>query len=322
MTAAAFADAIARELGSAPPADRIVAGRIVRFATNGKRGDSAGWCRLFEDGRGGVFGDWRNSGAVHTWSDTSVPLNVGDARRRRQEIAAAQAARLAEEGQRHTRVAENARRIWTVARRCDQHPYLERKQVHADGLRVQFSHAKECRDRFFTTNADGECTALHGLLLLVPLRTIDWTLWSLQAIDAGGCKAFMRGGRKRGLFHLVAPNRLRGATATHTGDVAICEGLATGLSVGRESNLPVFIAFDAGNLLPVAQQVRRRFPKARVIVCGDCDRSGVGQAKAEEAAAAIDGYVSIPPLTEADWDAGRSDWNDYLSAQAVREATA
>lgn len=319
MSAHVFADAIAAELGAAPPVEKIVPGRIVRFSTNGKRGDAAGWCKLFEDGRAGVFGDWRDSDAQHTWRASSAArCDAGEARQRRREIAAAQAARVAEEGQRHARVSEEALRIWTAARRCDHHPYLDRKRVQSDGLRVQFGHANECRGKFFTTSDDGECMALRGLVLLVPLRSIDWRLWSLQAIDAEGSKAFMRGGRKRGLFHLVAPDRLRGATAAHSGDIAICEGLATGLSVSKSSPWPVFVAFDAGNLLPVARAVRGRFPKARIVVAGDCDRSGTGQAKAEEAAAAVVGYVSVPPLTEADWREGRSDWNDYLNH--LREA--
>lgn len=316
-----FAAAINTALGAAPDLDRIAVGRIVRFSTNGKRGDCAGWCKLFPDCRGGVFGDWR-TGETHTWRDEAVPLNQGQARQRRAEIAAAQAARIEEETQRHTRVAADARRIWANAQQCDRHPYLERKQVTSDGLRVQFSHVDECRGRFFTTAADGEHTALRGLLLIVPMRDMEWRLWSLQAIDAAGSKAFMRGGRKRGLFHLVHREALRGATADFTGDIGICEGLATAISVSKESRWPVFVAFDAGNLLPVAQQVRARFPRARVVIAGDCDRSGVGQAKARGAAVAIDGYTSIPPLNDEDQAKGLSDWNDYFGAYRSEQASA
>ncbi len=306
-----FVDAIARELGAAPAPEKVLPGKIIRFSTNGKRGDCAGWCKLFPDGRGGVFGDWR-TGEHHNWrANLPEPFNR---RQARAEIVAAQVARIEEEAQRHARTAEDARRIWTEAPSCDQHPYLQRKRVTEDGQRVQFAHAGECRGKFFTALADGQRMPLRGLLLLVPLRDIEWRLWSLQAIDAAGGKAFMRGGRKRGLFHLVRREVLRGATADFTGDIGICEGLATALTVSKESHWPVFVAFDAGNLLPVALQVRAKFPKARVVVAGDCDRSGVGQQKAEAAAAAIHGYVSIPPLTQDDLSKGLSDWNDYASA--------
>lgn len=322
MNAAAFADAIARILGAAPPASKIVPGKIVRFSTNGKRGDSAGWCKLFEDGRGGVFGDWRHSDEVHTWRDSSEPMTGKEARRHRKEIAAAQAARLAEEAQRHARAAEDARRIWSAARDCEQHPYTTRKHVSPDNLRVQFSHARECRDQFFTTFADGECVALRGLLLLIPLRSMDWRLWSLQAIDTEGRKAFLRGGRKRGLFHLVGRHLLQGATAEFSGRIGVAEGLATAKSVYLSADWPVFTAFDAGNLLPVAQQVRARFPKADVIVCGDVDASGVGQEKAIAASAAIAGSYALPPLTEDQRRRGLTDWNDLMCDTERRQILA
>ena len=40
------------EHGITPP-EHIEPGRLLRFSTNGKAGDKAGWCRLFEDLRGG-----------------------------------------------------------------------------------------------------------------------------------------------------------------------------------------------------------------------------------------------------------------------------
>jgi putative DNA primase/helicase len=48
------------------PPEIIEPGKLHRFATNGKRHDDAGWCKLFADGVGGVFGDFR-SGLSETW---------------------------------------------------------------------------------------------------------------------------------------------------------------------------------------------------------------------------------------------------------------
>src|SRR5438552_10839576 len=62
---AGFRNAIA-ERGLSPP-DVIEPGRFLRFPGDGKRnGNQAGWCKLFNDGRGGVFGDF-STGAVESW---------------------------------------------------------------------------------------------------------------------------------------------------------------------------------------------------------------------------------------------------------------
>ena len=52
-------------LGHAP--DEIEPGRLHRFATSARRSDTAGWCKLFADLRGGVFGCYRQ-GVSETWS--------------------------------------------------------------------------------------------------------------------------------------------------------------------------------------------------------------------------------------------------------------
>jgi putative DNA primase/helicase len=55
-----FSDAVKADLGPlASLPESIEPGRLHRFSTNGKRSDLSGWCRLFEDGRAGVYGCWR-----------------------------------------------------------------------------------------------------------------------------------------------------------------------------------------------------------------------------------------------------------------------
>ena len=40
----------------------------------------------------------------------------------------------------------------------------------------------------------------------------------------------------------------------------IAEGYATAASLHEATGLPVIVAFDAGNLLPVAQAIHKRYP--------------------------------------------------------------
>ena len=49
------------------PPDRIEMGKFIRFPGAGKNGrNRAGWCQLFPDGCGGIFGDWA-TGLNQTW---------------------------------------------------------------------------------------------------------------------------------------------------------------------------------------------------------------------------------------------------------------
>ncbi|MCW5601817.1 toprim domain-containing protein, partial [Nitrosomonas sp.] len=88
--------------------------------------------------------------------------------------------------------------------------------------------------------------------------------------------------------------------------ILISEGFATGASLHEATGEMTVIAFDANNLLPAAQKIRKKYRDIDIIVCGDNDLSGVGQKAANEAAAAVGGLVHIP-------DVPGSDWNDILS---------
>lgn len=320
LSARAFVDQIACTLGAAPDHDRIVPGRIVRFSVNGKRGNDAGWCKIFEDGEAGVFGNWQ-TGERHTWhARPSRPHDPEDRRRQLEAIAATQASRAEEEAQRHARAAETAKLIWTNAQPCCGHKYLERKHVAPDGVRVQFGNAAECKNQFFSQGQP-----LRGLLLLIPVRDAERRLWSLQAIDDAGYKSFLKAGRTRGLFHVAGSETLRqcaGREDQYSERIAIAEGYATARSVFDLEGWPCFIAFNSGNLVAVARNVRAKFPLAPITICGDNDASGVGQRAAEEAGAAIDAMIATPPFTREEITEGRSDWNDYAALLRAQERMA
>lgn len=61
-----FVETIQATLGASPPIMAILPGKMVRFATNDRKGDDSGWCKLFEDGEGGVYGCWRQ-GISEDW---------------------------------------------------------------------------------------------------------------------------------------------------------------------------------------------------------------------------------------------------------------
>lgn len=103
-----------------------------------------------------------------------------------------------------------------------------------------------------------------GSLLLV-LKNGAGTTTGAQVIKPDGSKRLVAGTVKKGSFCAVNSVELPET-------VVIAEGLATTLSVNlmRPDALAV-VAVDAGNLLPVAQVMRQRYPDAQIIIAADND---------------------------------------------------
>ncbi len=164
------------------------------------------------------------------------------------------------------------------------HPYLARKGVRAHGLRT----------------ANGQ--------LAIPARDIVGKLWTVQTIPAApdAKKLFFKGGRKAGCFHLLADGPIPPGS-----DILFAEGYATGATLREATGLPVVVAFDAGNLLPVAMAWAQAKPSSLLVFMADDDRHGkanTGLERAREAAAAVGGAVVSPVFPDSSSTA--SDWND------------
>ncbi|MBK7252197.1 MAG: DUF3987 domain-containing protein [Gammaproteobacteria bacterium] len=279
--------------GLTAPSTIIADGALHRFPSNGKRGDNAGWYVLHDDGiAAGAFGCWR-SDTSETWcADPGRTLTAEEKAEQRRRIEAASAARAEAEKAMHAEAAERAQKEWQAACAAnDQHPYLLRKRVKAHGLRV---------------DDEGR--------LLVPVRDSSGRLMSLQRIGPDGEKRFFYGGHVAGGYFIIgAP-----------GDtVCIAEGYATAASIHEATGHAVAVAFNAGNLPPVARTMREKFPTAKLIVCGDDDSNtprNPGRTKAREAAQAVGALLALPDFG-TDRPEGASDFNDmaaHRGADAVR----
>lgn len=257
--------------------------------------------RGFPDGR--ANGQLKNfkTNELHKWvSDIEVP---GPAER--QNLQAEAKTRGEQRNKELVRQQElaayNASDIWerafTVERAsqilsnlpANSHPYLEAKGVKDHGLKVNERGA-----------------------LLVPCLDVDGEMHSLQKIDHDGNKLFLKGGRQKGVMFVIDPqNKLGRETAI------ICEGYATGATLFEQTGNPVVIAFNAGNLLPVSQALRDKYPEAKFAIAADNDHKlesrpmgNVGILKAQEAAQAIGAQVLVPPLLASEKAKGLTDWND------------
>lgn len=156
----------------------------------------------------------------------------------------------------------------------------------------------------------------------VPATDAEGKLWTIQTIDREGNKRFAKGSRKHGCFHTVGGlSRLAAADV-----VVIAEGYATAVTVMELLGKPAVAAFDAGNLLPVAQALHDRYPSRPVLIVADDDQRqererGVnpGRQKAQEAAKAVGGRVVLPifaPAEQRETPALFSDFND-LAVRSV-----
>ena len=282
---AAFCEHIRATLGSAPDPSEIVPGRFIRFPVSDHGRDDAGSCKLFDDGDGGVFWNWR-SGTSETWQArqaTTPEDRAAFSERVRQ--ARAEAAKIEE--QRQAKCRTLAALIWDTATPAADHPYLDRKKVKSYGLRQ---------------DAEGR--------LLVPVRDTGGTLHGLQKIHVDGSKRFMSGTAVTGCYFAIGkPN----------GRLYICEGYATGATIHEATGGGVAVAFNAGNLAPVAVALRAKYPALELIICADDDHAtegNPGMIKATEAARAVGGRLAVPVFT-GDRGPKDTDFNDLACLEGI-----
>jgi antirestriction protein ArdC/phage/plasmid primase-like uncharacterized protein len=293
----------------------VMDGQWHRSAVVGdSQGKQSGSYRGFLDGLpNGQMINFKQGGETIQWtaaSERATPEQL-------QEIAATAAAtaatRKAEREQAEKAAAGTSFGIWKNAPAWGNQAnsaYLREKGVEGYGVKV---------------DQKGQ--------LLVPLRDTDGHIHNLQVIgekrEDGPSKTFRKGGRKTGLFHLIDPAKDFGSSP-----VIIVEGYATGAEVHAATKLPVAVAFDSGNLQPVAEAIKKAHPDVAVLIAGDNDhhlplknppQKNIGFIKSQEAAYAVNGGAIVPIFTDAQKAKGLTDWNDLGKDQgklAVKKALA
>ena len=150
--------------------------------------------------------------------------------------------------------------------------------------------------------------------ILLPLTDTDATIVAAQTISKTGSKKHLYGSAKQGAYHAVnAPQQPQA--------VILAEGYATALSVNlmRPDALTV-ATIDAGNLLPVAEVMRGKYPQAKIIIAADNDyhddEPNTGKLAAIKTAQAVSGWLTLPPGDH------KADWDDYRQQYGLETATA
>lgn len=275
-----------RAAGCAPHDAGVVTfdGVLHRYRIAGeKAGSQNGWLVLHGDGiPAGAYGSWRTALSENWCSKRDHELTPEERAQRDAHLADAKRQREADRRSMHLAAKGRSTDLWGKSRDTvdAQFPYLLQKQIPAFGIRQLQQQ------------------------LVIPLRDFNGVLHALQFIGPDGKKLFLTGGAVEG--HVCLLGEPDGAEK-----LLICEGYATGASLHLATKLPVIVAFNAGNLKPVAASARLKWPHAALIVCADDDQwtdGNPGQTKAKAAAEAVGGFV-IAPLF-ANLDGHPTDFND------------
>lgn len=233
-----------------------ITGRLVRCYVEGGGREKRGWYVLHEFAGStgdsiivGSYGVWhgpeRNARRIEPRKGTVSDEQMASIRQRIREDRERSEALSQAIGE---RAARTAAEVWAKCLPDGDSEYLTRKRVGAHGVRFSKSGA-----------------------LVIPMLNTAGEVRGLQVIRSReGARRDQRpekeywptGVIKRGHFHLI------GMPVTV---VLLAEGYATGASLHEATGLPVAIAFDANNLTPVAQALRKRYPGARILICADDD---------------------------------------------------
>jgi putative DNA primase/helicase len=283
--------------------------KFARCKVSGGDGEKRGWYKLFTAPESGLL-----VGAYGIWSATDPQkFTVQVAKDERKTLTAEAWAAI------RARQADDQRRADAARAR-----EIEACAVKAARWWRQLADAGEsgymAKKGFAAGELFGARISPSGNLV-VPVQDLTGRTWGLQVIYPtksrhGRDKDFTPAGlaKKCHCFQL--------GLAQRGGVVLLCEGFATGASLYKATGLPVVVAFDAGNLLPVAQSLHKAHRHdVRILVCADDDyqtaaRTGKnpGRDAAAMAALAVGGAVVWPIFPgerpEEGQGKGPTDFND------------
>jgi len=251
-------------------------------------------------------GERKLSGWYQLWLDQSIPFGrIGDYRtsmdqptaiwkpenRKRQTITKAEREEIKKlqkeveikKAEKYSKSAKRSQALWDEAKECERHPYLEKKKVLSYGLRI---------------DPKG--------LLIIPLLDANLSIVGLQYISDTGTKRFLAGSKKSGSFFILGQEILK------TSDkIYFCEGYATAASVYKDMEQPVFVAFDAYNLSPVAENVFGILKNRKFVFIADNDDSKTGEKEAKKACKYI---IKNKGRAEVLMPESQGDYNDHANA--------
>lgn len=274
-------------------------GKIRRFSISKNDSKKSGYYvgyRNFNSKTGEEFyvvqyGTWHDRTSDKTYSTAKSAMSAADKKSLSEQIRKAQLQAEAIRDQEHEKTALEVQEKWNKLSETGTSEYLERKQISkCDSLNIRFD------------NFSGDA--------YVPVKDSSNRLWSLQRLSRDGSKTFHSGGRVRDGFSVIG-------NLGSGGRIYITEGFATAASIRLATGETCVCAFNASNLASVSAQIRKSYPDAEIVICGDDDRDGkkpdgtpynAGRVAGEEAAKKSLGVVVFPRFDSI--EGNPTDFND------------
>lgn len=268
-------------------------GKLKRCKVDGDR-EKRGWYLLREwvreDGTVllvGSYGIWRGS------DNNAQKIELGGIKVSKEQAAALKA-KMAEDRKKaaayekavQAKAAARAESMWRRLEADGESDYLARK-----GIPIPYGVRFTDKGAVCVPMMDPQ-GRIHGLQFILNAKNPDH---KKRIGKIGRDKEFWPAGlAKKGHFHLIG---------MPTTVCLVAEGYATGASLHLATGLPVAISFDAGNLQPVAEALKKRYHGANFLICADDDKFSTGNpgiTAASNAALAVSGAWLAPRFEDED----------------------
>lgn len=200
----------------------------------------------------------KHTGESFTWKYEGVLLTPEQRARMRAEALAREWAAEREIAKTQDRAAIHANEIWAAGSAADEHGYVLKKGIVAEGLR-QVPGSVLLRYAEFKGDSGVSIIRERDNYLIVPMMNEAGQLRAVQAISPDGAvKSFMRGAQKKGTMLVLGADSFDAIGKMDVSAVAYGEGMATGASFRAATGLLVVVCFDAGNLETVVAQTSEK----------------------------------------------------------------
>ncbi|MCL2029797.1 MAG: zincin-like metallopeptidase domain-containing protein [Deltaproteobacteria bacterium] len=274
----------------------VLDGKIHRVPVQGAAsGSKDGAYCAHPDGRPSGWFKNHKTGLQGTWVHSSHVLTQDQKNALQTEALERQAERDRIRGGNYLEAARRAaQKLAQGVEANNEHPYLKAKGVESFGLSM-----------------DGQ-----GNLLVPGLNLDRQEIQTIQTITPEGKKYFEPGAKKTGAVFLIGISPQAPAPPA----ILVAEGYSTGATLHQATGLPVAVAFDAGNLPPAGEALKRKFSTTVLTFCADNDHlnpQNPGLEKALAAARAVGGQVLVPGFTPAEKAKGFTDWNDLAKSRGL-----
>lgn len=263
----------------------IADGAIHRFSTD-RKNKKDGWY-VFH-GLAGAFGDWSRN-INEKWRMRLTSLSRMERQHLVEQMKKVQTAYEMKRERTHEDMSQIALKKWNALATTGHSPYLKRKKVEAFGVRF------------------------NKKLLIISLKDTGGKIWSLHWIYGDGTKRFLPGARKKGCFHHMG--RLEDGKP-----IIVTEGYATGASIYMATQQTTVIVFDAGNMDPVIEELKKAYPNSPLKIAGDDDiwkDMNTGRTTAQQAALKHNCSVVFPTFKNT--ESKPTDFNDLHLLEGLEE---